>query len=302
MESQVSSTETRERNCVPAKELAEIGARIFAGAGSSANEAALIADHLVEANLVGHDSHGVIRIKKYVDWANAGQVLAQPSRRDRRRPRRLPACRRRLRLRPGDRQEAMALAAERAGRSASPSSPSAIPAISAASAPGPSSSPRPARLLPFRQHIGLRHPGGAAWRQRPPSLGQPDRRRRARRRRSAAHPRHRHLGDRRGQDPGGAQQAREDRAGPGARWRRPPDRRSGDVLRQAARCDPPLRRPQGLGPVVVLRDPCRLADRRLRQQSGDADRRPAGQQHDCRSSSIRRPSAATISSPPISRA
>jgi uncharacterized oxidoreductase len=60
---------------VPAAKLAGAGARIFAAAGSSPEEAALVADHLVEANLLGHDSHGVIRIKKYIDWAKAGQVL-----------------------------------------------------------------------------------------------------------------------------------------------------------------------------------------------------------------------------------
>ena len=35
---------------------------IFAAAGCSETEAARVAERLVEANLVGHDSHGVIRI------------------------------------------------------------------------------------------------------------------------------------------------------------------------------------------------------------------------------------------------
>jgi uncharacterized oxidoreductase len=48
---------------------------IFAHAGSAQAEAAVVADHLVEANLVGHDSHGVIRVAKYVDWLKQGQVL-----------------------------------------------------------------------------------------------------------------------------------------------------------------------------------------------------------------------------------
>jgi uncharacterized oxidoreductase len=60
---------------VPADRLVALATRIFAAAGSAASEAALIAEHLVAANLAGHDSHGVIRIKKYVDWAKAGQVL-----------------------------------------------------------------------------------------------------------------------------------------------------------------------------------------------------------------------------------
>jgi uncharacterized oxidoreductase len=49
---------------------------IFARAGSDEGEAQAVADHLVEANLVGHDSHGVIRVAKYMDWLKQGQVLA----------------------------------------------------------------------------------------------------------------------------------------------------------------------------------------------------------------------------------
>ncbi len=48
---------------------------LFCAAGSEADEAAIIAEHLVEASLMGHDSHGVIRISKYVDWVRADQVL-----------------------------------------------------------------------------------------------------------------------------------------------------------------------------------------------------------------------------------
>lgn len=51
-------------------------AAIFAAAGSSDKEAAIVADHLVEANLLGHDSHGVIRVAKYIDWLAAELVIA----------------------------------------------------------------------------------------------------------------------------------------------------------------------------------------------------------------------------------
>src|SRR5205809_3933695 len=51
-------------------------AAIFGAAGCDSIEAARIADHLVEANLVGHDSHGVIRVPSYVQWLRAGKVLA----------------------------------------------------------------------------------------------------------------------------------------------------------------------------------------------------------------------------------
>ena len=50
--------------------------KIFAAAGCSEEEAARVAEHLVEANLVGHDSHGVIRIARYIEWIQDGKVLA----------------------------------------------------------------------------------------------------------------------------------------------------------------------------------------------------------------------------------
>jgi uncharacterized oxidoreductase len=40
--------------------------------GSSEAEARTIAERLVDSNLVGHDSHGVIRVSKYLEWVRAG--------------------------------------------------------------------------------------------------------------------------------------------------------------------------------------------------------------------------------------
>jgi uncharacterized oxidoreductase len=54
-------------------------AAIFEKAGCQAAEAERIAEHLVEANLVGHDSHGVIRVASYVAWLRSGKVLANQS-------------------------------------------------------------------------------------------------------------------------------------------------------------------------------------------------------------------------------
>ena len=53
----------------------------LAGAGSTAlspapAEAATIALHLVEANLAGHDSHGVIRVAPYLKLLREGGVVA----------------------------------------------------------------------------------------------------------------------------------------------------------------------------------------------------------------------------------
>ncbi len=56
--------------------LRELSISIFHAAGCQPAEAERIASHLVEANLVGHDSHGVIRIPSYVQWLRDGKVLA----------------------------------------------------------------------------------------------------------------------------------------------------------------------------------------------------------------------------------
>lgn len=48
---------------------------IFKAAGCQAQEAERVAFYLVEANLAGHDSHGVLRIPTYVQWLQSGKVL-----------------------------------------------------------------------------------------------------------------------------------------------------------------------------------------------------------------------------------
>lgn len=48
---------------------------LFRAGGSEAEEAEAVAAHLVEANLVGHDSHGAIRAPKYLAWVAAGELL-----------------------------------------------------------------------------------------------------------------------------------------------------------------------------------------------------------------------------------
>jgi hydroxycarboxylate dehydrogenase B len=51
---------------IEAARLTGMARRVFAAAGSVEEEAGLIADHLVEANLKGHDSHGVGMIPSYL--------------------------------------------------------------------------------------------------------------------------------------------------------------------------------------------------------------------------------------------
>ena len=49
-------------------------ARIFEAAGAPPDDAAEVTDHLVDANLKGHDSHGVIRTAPYVLAVHEGRV------------------------------------------------------------------------------------------------------------------------------------------------------------------------------------------------------------------------------------
>lgn len=56
--------------------LVRLVADIFAAAGCDAAEAGRIATMLAGANLAGHDSHGVIRVPRYVETMQAGRVHA----------------------------------------------------------------------------------------------------------------------------------------------------------------------------------------------------------------------------------
>ncbi len=44
------------------------------GGGCAAGEASTVARRLVDSNLVGHDSHGVIRVGKYLEWVREGWI------------------------------------------------------------------------------------------------------------------------------------------------------------------------------------------------------------------------------------
>ena len=57
-------------------ELQRIALRLFEAAGSQPDEAQIIADHLIEANLRGHDSHGVGLIPNYLQHLANGTVFA----------------------------------------------------------------------------------------------------------------------------------------------------------------------------------------------------------------------------------
>ncbi len=49
---------------------------IFTKAGCTPEESERIARHLASANLTGHDSHGVIRVPRYISWLKSGNLRA----------------------------------------------------------------------------------------------------------------------------------------------------------------------------------------------------------------------------------
>jgi len=59
---------------IDAAALKQFVGEIFVAAGSSAAEAERIAASLVGANLAGHDSHGVARVPRYVQWKREGVI------------------------------------------------------------------------------------------------------------------------------------------------------------------------------------------------------------------------------------
>jgi uncharacterized oxidoreductase len=60
---------------VNAEALDALVANVFQAAGCDGPESRRISSHLVDANLAGHDSHGVVRVPRYVEWLEAGYVL-----------------------------------------------------------------------------------------------------------------------------------------------------------------------------------------------------------------------------------
>src|SRR5262245_46354745 len=61
---------------IGAAALSEFVRDIFSKSGCSAAESERIGHYLVAANLTGHDSHGVTRVPRYLQWQRDGVVLA----------------------------------------------------------------------------------------------------------------------------------------------------------------------------------------------------------------------------------
>ena len=57
-----------------AEELEQLTHALFQSAGGTREEAAIVSRHLVEANLAGHDSHGVLRIPQYLRAIQSGEL------------------------------------------------------------------------------------------------------------------------------------------------------------------------------------------------------------------------------------
>lgn len=56
------------------EQLLELATALFRAAGASAADAATVGHHLVEANLSGHDSHGVMRLPQYLKAIHSGEL------------------------------------------------------------------------------------------------------------------------------------------------------------------------------------------------------------------------------------
>src|SRR3954470_6473570 len=60
---------------VPAERLHEIGKALLIAAGAPPDEAEIVMRHSIEANLAGHDSHGIIQIPTYIDRIQVGHIV-----------------------------------------------------------------------------------------------------------------------------------------------------------------------------------------------------------------------------------
>lgn len=59
---------------VRADRLIALVAAVMEGAGCAPDEALTVARRLVDSNLAGHDSHGVLRVGKYLEWVREGNL------------------------------------------------------------------------------------------------------------------------------------------------------------------------------------------------------------------------------------
>src|SRR6185503_9741077 len=58
-----------------ADRLHRIGKTLLVAAGTPDDEAEIVMQHSIDANLAGHDSHGIIQIPTYIDRIKAGHIV-----------------------------------------------------------------------------------------------------------------------------------------------------------------------------------------------------------------------------------
>ena len=271
---------------VKAGALADLVRDIFAKAGCSAAEAERIGKYLVSANLTGHDSHGVVRVPRYVQWKKVGVVIAD----------------REVKIVTETPVLAVVDGLHGFGQTVAPQAVTigiekcrknglSMVALRNAGHIGrvgdwaEMGGGSGLRLGAFRQRVGQRA-GGALRRHRASPLDRAVRGRRAAPRPDAHHSRFCHVHRRRRQGAGGEpgrQEAARQRAD---RSRRPDGHRPAPALRRLHRHRPPrpfqgqgrhprLRRAQGLGACPDVRAARRLAHRHERHRR----RPPLRQRH-----------------------
>ncbi len=57
------------------QKLTDLVSRIFIAAGTPDEIASIVATSLVESDLVGHESHGVVRVRQYLDAMRRGDLV-----------------------------------------------------------------------------------------------------------------------------------------------------------------------------------------------------------------------------------
>jgi LDH2 family malate/lactate/ureidoglycolate dehydrogenase len=70
----VASRRRHDDGRFDATELGLVGTTVLEALGASPVTAQTVADSLVQSNLVGHDSHGIVRLLQYSEWVRNGQI------------------------------------------------------------------------------------------------------------------------------------------------------------------------------------------------------------------------------------
>src|ERR671939_1992326 len=60
---------------VPADRLLRIAEELLVAVGTPEDEAEIVARHSIDANLAGHDSHGIIQIPTYIERVKVGHIV-----------------------------------------------------------------------------------------------------------------------------------------------------------------------------------------------------------------------------------